>query len=95
MSQRVPFLTINPEGPLPEVKEQVAELASSMGIALGNPATAKRIDMVQLSHLFSCLGMSPNFSPEGLKKIAAIKAVREVFGCGLKEAKDVVEGNYY
>ncbi len=28
------------------------------------------------------------------EKINAIKVVREVTGCGLKEAKDVVEGNY-
>ena len=29
------------------------------------------------------------------QKINAIKEVRELFGCGLKEAKDVVEGNFY
>jgi ribosomal protein L7/L12 len=29
------------------------------------------------------------------QKINAIKEVRELFGCGLKEAKDVVEGIYY
>lgn len=29
------------------------------------------------------------------QKIQAIKAVREMTGCGLKEAKDCVEGNYF
>jgi large subunit ribosomal protein L7/L12 len=29
------------------------------------------------------------------QKINAIKEVRELTGCGLKEAKDVVEGNFY
>lgn len=29
------------------------------------------------------------------QKIQAIKIVREMTGCGLKEAKDVVEGNFY
>ena len=29
------------------------------------------------------------------QKINAIKEVREMLGCGLKEAKDVVEGNFY
>lgn len=29
------------------------------------------------------------------RKIEAIKRVREAIGCGLKEAKDIVEGNPY
>jgi ribosomal protein L7/L12 len=29
------------------------------------------------------------------RKINAIKSIRELLGCGLKEAKDIVEGTFY
>ena len=54
----------------------------AMGGLANTPALLRK-----LSHIMA-------LSSSG-QKINAIKEVRELFGCGLKEAKDVVEGNYY
>lgn len=87
------YLTVAIDGNVEEVKERVATVANLLGVASngGKPYAT----LAQVSHFFRCLGLSDVRCPEGLNKINAIKAVREVFACGLKEAKDVVEGNFY
>jgi len=57
-------------------------------------ATINGASMQQVSDLFKVyLGGANRETPIGAQKIAAIKAVREVFKCGLREAKFIIEGN--
>jgi ribosomal protein L7/L12 len=55
-------------------------------IQLQEPTFTSRSLLLRLSGAFAA-------SQNG-QKIAAIKLIREATGCGLKEAKDVVEGNF-
>jgi ribosomal protein L7/L12 len=45
-------------------------------------------------HLARKMGEAFRWNRDG-NKINAIKIIREMLGLGLKEAKDLVEGNYY
>jgi hypothetical protein len=53
------------------------------------------IGLATLSDLFQIYHSPSSFNPGGTNKIAVIKKIRELFQCGLKEAKDVVEGNFH
>ena len=53
------------------------------------------IGLATLSELFQTYHSPSDFNPGGSNKVAAIKKIRELFQCGLKEAKDVVEGNFH
>jgi hypothetical protein len=50
------------------------------------------VSMAQVSEIFMVyLNTQDGYN----NKIGALKKVREIFQCGLKEAKDVVEGNFH
>ncbi len=92
MTTRTPFITVNIEGPLGEVKEQVASLANSIGLTTtADLAGVRRLTMQEVSSIFHALGVSRE-GVTGLNKINAIKQARALFGCGLVEAKNLVEG---
>ena len=67
------------------LKEKLA-IPGPTGTAVGGLTNAPAI-LRKLSTVFSYLATG--------QKINAIKEMRELTGCGLKEAKDVVEGNFY
>ena len=86
------YLTIAIDGNIEEVKEQVTSLANTLGLSTtADLAGVRRLTMAEVSSIFKALGMSQESTP-GLNKINAIKQARALFGCGLKEAKDLVEG---
>jgi ribosomal protein L7/L12 len=93
---RQPFMSINIEGTLVEVKEQVSELAHTMGVHPNSGLTLqKQASMSEVSQMFKAFGSSDQYSsPDKPGKIPCIKVVRECFGCSLKDAKDIVEGNF-
>lgn len=70
-----------------EAKDKVRQL--ELG---NNPTLPVSLTLDNLSEIFMVyLNTRDGYS----NKIAAIKKVRELFQCGLKEAKDVVEGNFH
>lgn len=70
-----------------DLKRQVEELKGQLTKAQNTPPAFNPDWMLRsLSPIFGDVGRG--------QKIQAIKAVRELTGCGLKEAKDCVEGNF-
>jgi ribosomal protein L7/L12 len=73
----------------------LAHKGASPAIGLGTnyPASTEQMTFNKVMLLRKLSGIMA-YVASG-QKINAIKEVRELFGCGLKEAKDVVEGNFY
>jgi ribosomal protein L7/L12 len=57
------------------------------------PTVPKTITLAELTGIFRAY-VTVSQGCASPNKIAAIRRVRELFNCGLKEAKDVVEGSY-
>jgi len=70
------------------------DLASFLKEKLAIPASVPAMGLTNTPALLRKLSGIMAYVASG-QKINAIKEVREMFGCGLKEAKDVVEGNFY
>lgn len=70
------------------------DLAAFLREKLAVPTSAPTMALPDMQSLLRKL--SPIFyQAVNGQKINAIKSLRELTGCGLKEAKDVVEGNFY
>ncbi|PKK96143.1 MAG: 50S ribosomal protein L7/L12 [Tenericutes bacterium HGW-Tenericutes-4] len=76
-----------------EVSELVKMLEAEFGVSaaaavVAGPAQAQEVEAVEEKHEFTVVLKAV----DATKKIAAIKAVREITGLGLSEAKAVVDG---
>jgi ribosomal protein L7/L12 len=71
-----------------------AELSVILSSHVSAIAEARSLPVSQDTPLLRKLSLAFRANTEG-RKIEAIKVIREATGCGLKEAKDTVEGNFY
>lgn len=72
------------------LQTEVDRLNASAFHGSGNPAN----DLKLVAAVMEAFGMQPNNGGGPYNKIRAIKKLRELTGCGLKEAKDAMEGVY-
>ena len=78
----------------------LAKLVASLQVALGQPVTAYQSQRTEVATDGTTVATGPSKNSFTVnadsvpmeKKMGAIKAVREVLGIGLKEAKDFVDG---